>query len=62
MENKQPKDKIITVAQINQLLKQLVELPYKDSAMAIQILTTLKDIDNNNVNKVSSKDNIRDKT
>ena len=62
MENKQPKDKIITVAQINQLLKQLVELKYKDSAMAIQTLTTLQDVDNNNVNKVSLKDNIRDKT
>ena len=54
-ENKNPSDKVITIKQINQLLQHLVKLPYKDSAMVIQTLTTLKDINstNGNINTIN---------
>ena len=65
-ENKSPSDKVITIKQINQLLQHLVKLPYKDSAMVIQTLTTLKDInstnaDINTINKVNTNTITKDK-
>ena len=65
-ENKNPSDKVITIKQINQLLQHLVKLPYKDSAMVIQTLTTLKDINSTNgnintINKVNTNTITKDK-
>jgi len=51
-ENKNPSDKRISVSQINLILKQMVELPYKNSAITIQVLTTLQDV--NTSNKVNT--------
>ena len=57
MVNNKPNDKVITVEQINYMLTRLVELKFKDSNPIIQVLMSLKDIDNkvNNSNKQESK-------
>ena len=57
MVNNKPNDKAITIEQINYIYTRLVELKYKDSNPIIQVLMSLKDIDNkvNNTNKVESK-------
>ena len=56
MVNNKPNDKAITIEQINYIYTRLVELKYKDSNPIIQVLMSLKDIDNkvNNTNKVES--------
>ena len=51
-------DKVITVEQINFMLKHLVELKFRESNPIIQTLMSLKDIDNkvnNNTKQESSK-------
>ena len=50
-------DKVITIEQINFMLKHLVELKFRESNPIIQTLMSLKDIDNkvNNSNKQESK-------
>tara|TARA_R100000687_G_C6351988_1_gene119277 strand:- start:357 stop:554 length:198 start_codon:yes stop_codon:yes gene_type:complete len=58
-ENKNPSDKRISVSQINLILKQMVELPYKNSAITIQVLTTLQDV--NTSNKVNTNTITKDK-
>ena len=57
MVNNKPNDKAITIEQINYIYTRLVELKYKDSNPIIQVLMSLKDIDNkvNNTNKQESK-------
>ena len=57
MVNNKPNDKVITIEQINFMLKHLVELKFKDSSPIIQVLMSLKDIDNkvNNNTKQESK-------
>ena len=57
MVNNKPSDKVITVEQINFMLKHLVELKFRESNPIIQTLMSLKDIDNkvNNTNKQESK-------
>ena len=52
-----PNDKVITIDQINYIYSRLVELKYKDSNPIIQVLMSLKDIDNkvNNNTKQESK-------
>ena len=56
MVNNKPSDKVITVEQINFMLKHLVELKFRESNPIIQTLMSLKDIDNkvNNSNKQES--------
>ena len=53
-------DKRITVKQIQSIINTLMELPYKNVAMVIQSLMSLKDIDNkvNNTNKQESKQRV----
>ena len=49
-------DKRITVKQIQSIINTLMELPYKNVAMVIQILISLEDVNKvNNTNKVESK-------
>lgn len=50
-------DKVITIEQINFMLKHLVELKFRESNPIIQTLMSLKDIDNkvSNSNKQESK-------
>ena len=57
MVNNKPRDKVITIEQINFIYTRLIELKYKDSNPIIQVLMSLKDIDNkvNNTNKQESK-------
>ena len=57
MVNNKPNDKAITIEQINYIYTRLIELKYKDSNPIIQVLMSLKDIDNkvNNTNKEESK-------
>ena len=52
MDNKKS-DKRITVKQIQSIVGTLMELPYKNTAMVIQILVSLEDIDKQD-NKVSN--------
>ena len=56
MVNNKPNDKAITIEQINYIYTRLIELKYKDSNPIIQVLMSLKDIDNkvNNTNKQES--------
>ena len=56
MVNNKPNDKAITIEQINYIYTRLVELKYKDSNPIIQVLMSLKDIDNkvSNTNKQES--------
>ena len=56
MVNNKPNDKAITIEQINFIYTRLIELKYKDSNPIIQVLMSLKDIDNkvNNSNKQES--------
>ena len=60
MVNNKPNDKAITIEQINYIYTRLVELKYKDSNPIIQVLMSLKDIDNkvNNTNKQESKQRV----
>ena len=57
MVNNKPNDKLITIEQINYMYARLIELKYKDSNPIIQVLMSLKDIDNkvNNNTKQESK-------
>ena len=57
MVNNKPNDKAITIEQINYNYTRLIELKYKDSNPIIQVLMSLKDIDNkvSNTNKQESK-------
>ena len=58
MESPKPNDKVITIDQINYIYSRLVELKYKDSNPIIQVLMSLKDIDNkvnNNTKQEGSK-------
>ena len=57
MVNNKPSDKAITIEQINYIYTRLIEFKYKDSNPIIQVLMSLKDIDNkvNNTNKQESK-------
>ena len=57
MESPKPNDKVITIDQINYMYARLVELKFKDSNPIIQVLMSLKDIDNkvNNNTKQESK-------
>jgi len=57
MVNNKPSDKAITIEQINFIYTRLIELKYKDSNPIIQVLMSLKDIDNkvNNNTKQESK-------
>ena len=57
MVNNKSNDKVITIDQINYIYSRLVELKYKDSNPIIQVLMSLKDIDNkvHNTNKQESK-------
>ena len=52
MDNKK-NDKRNTVKQIQSNVRTLMELPYKNTAMVIQILVSLEDIDKQD-NKVSN--------
>ncbi len=56
MVNNKPNDKAITIEQINYIYTRLIELKYKDSNPIIQVLMSLKDIDNkvSNTNKQES--------
>ena len=58
MVNNKPNDKVITIEQINFILKTLQELPFKNVHTVIQLMLSLKDInkDNkvNNTNKQES--------
>ena len=65
-ENKSPSDKVLPIQTLNSILQHLVKLPYKDSAMVIQTLTTLKDINSingniNTINKVNTNTITKDK-
>ena len=64
MVNNKPNDKAITIEQINYIYTRLVELKYKDSNPIIQVLMSLKDIDNkvNNTNKQESKQRVWERT
>ena len=64
MANNKPNDKAITIEQINYIYTRLVELKYKDSNPIIQVLMSLKDIDNkvNNTNKQESKQRVWERT
>ena len=57
MVNNKPNDKAITIEQINYIYTRLIELKYKDSNPIIEVLMSLKDIDNkvNNNTKQESK-------
>ena len=55
MVNNKPRDKIITIEQINSMLTRLVELKFKDSNPIIQTLMSLKDAETN-INRVNKKD------
>ena len=55
MVNNKPRDKVITIEQINSMLTRLVELKFKDSNPIIQTLMSLKDIETN-TNRVNKKD------
>ena len=58
MVNNKPSDKAITIEQINFIYTRLIEFKYKDSNPIIQVLMSLKDIDNkvnNNTKQESSK-------
>jgi|TARA_R100001530_G_scaffold12808_1_gene11899 hypothetical protein len=55
MVNNKPRDKIITIEQINSMLTRLVELKFKDSNPIIQTLMSLKDAETN-TNNVNKKD------
>ena len=55
MVNNKPRDKVITIEQINSMLTRLVELKFKDSNPIIQVLMSLKDIETN-TNRVNKKD------
>ena len=57
MVNNKPSDKAITIEQINFIYTRLIEFKYKDSNPIIQVLMSLKDIDNkvNNNTKQESK-------
>ena len=49
-------DKVITIEQINFMLKHLVELKFKDSNPIIQTLMSLKDIETNNTKDTNNKE------
>jgi len=52
-------DKKISVKQIQSIVNTLQELPFKNVAMAIQILISLEDVNKvNNTNKVESKQRV----
>ena len=52
-------DKRITVKQIQSIVNTLQELPFKNVAMAIQILISLEDVNKvNNTNKEESKQRV----
>ena len=52
-------DKRITVKTIQSIINTLMELPYKNVAMAIQTLMNLEDVNKvNNTNKVESKQRV----
>ena len=55
MVNNKPRDKVITIEQINSMLTRLVELKFKDSNPIIQTLMSLKDAETN-INRVNKKD------
>ena len=55
MVNNKPRDKVITIEQINSMLTRLVELKFKDSNPIIQTLMSLKDAETN-TNNVNKKD------
>ena len=53
-----PEDRVISVEQIQSILKQLQELPFKSVNIPIQILLSLKGISQQDkVNKVNNKNN-----
>ena len=53
-----PEDRIITIDQIQSILKQLQDLPFKSVHIPIQILLSLKGISQQDKdNKVNKKDN-----
>jgi len=53
--NNKPSDKVISLDQIQSILKQLQDLPFKSVHIPIQILLSLKGI-NDHDNKVNNKD------
>jgi len=56
-------DKRITVKQIQSIVNTLQELPFKNVAMAIQILISLEDVNKvNNTNKEESKQRVWERT
>ena len=56
-------DKKISVKQIQSIVNTLQELPFKNVAMAIQILISLEDVNKvNNTNKVESKQRVWERT
>ena len=56
-------DKKITVKQIQSIVNTLQELPFKNVAMAIQILISLEDVNKvNNTNKEESKQRVWERT
>ena len=56
MVNNKPNDKVITVEQINFMLKHLVELKFRESNPIIQTLMSLENVNKvNNSNKQESK-------
>jgi hypothetical protein len=55
MVNNKSNDKLITVEQINFILKTLQELPFKNVNTVIQLMLSLKDVNKvNNTNKQES--------
>ena len=55
MVNNKSNDKLITVEQINFILKTLQELPFKNVHTVIQLMLSLKDVNKvNNTNKQES--------
>ena len=53
-----PEDRVISVEQIQSILKQLQDLPFKSVHIPIQILLSLKGISQQDKdNKVNKKDN-----
>ena len=53
-----PEDRVITVDQIQSILKQLQDLPFKSVHIPIQILLSLKGINQQDKdNKVTNKNN-----
>ena len=53
-----PEDRVITIDQIQSILKQLQDLPFKSVHIPIQILLSLKGINQQDKdNKVNKKDN-----